>query len=197
MANLNKVFLMGNLTRDPEIRYTQSGPAVANFGLAINRTFKRQDGQQQEDTCFVDITAWGRQAEVIAEYCSKGRPLFVEGRLQFDQWDDKNTGARRSKLNVVLESFQFLGGRRDDGAGPPARSQSQYSSSPPQHSSPPPQQAAPPPQHSSPPPQQAAPPRAAEPQYAPPPPPPPSDTPPPDEPPPGDDFDIEDDKIPF
>ena len=188
MANFNKVFLMGNLTRDPEIRYTQSGTAVAKLGLAVNRTFRRQDGQQQEDTCFVDITAWARQAEVIAEYCSKGQPLFIEGRLQLDQWEDKNGGGRRSKLSVVMESFQFMGGRRDQAGGPPA-------GPPPQHSSPPSQQ--PPsqqPPSQQPPPQQPPPQRAPNAQYTSPP---SSDSPPPEGPPPSDDFDIEDDKIPF
>ena len=183
MANFNKVFLMGNLTRDPEIRYTQSGTAVCKFGLAVNRSFKRQDGQQQDETCFVDITAFGRQGEVISEYCSKGRPLFVEGRLHFNQWQDQS-GNRRSKLEVTLEGFQFLGGRRDQDGGPPPAPPPQRSSQAPQHQAPQDQA----PQH------QAAPP-PDQPQYTSPP---PSGEPPPaDGPPASDDFDIEDDKIPF
>ena len=114
MANFNKVFLMGNLTRDPELRYTAGGTAVAGFGVAVNRRFKRQDGEQHEETCFVDVTAWGRQAEVVSEYLKKGRPIFLEGRLQLDSWEDKQ-GQKRNKLKVVLENFQFIGGRDQAG----------------------------------------------------------------------------------
>ena len=114
MANLNKVFLMGNLTRDPELRYTPSGTAVCDFGLAVNRRWRGQDGEQRDETCFVDITAWARQAEVISEYCRKGRPLFVEGRLRLDSWETQD-GQKRSKLKVTLEGFQFIGGRGDGG----------------------------------------------------------------------------------
>jgi single-strand DNA-binding protein len=114
MANLNKVFLMGNLTRDPELRYTQGGTAIAKFGMAINRNWSTPEGEKKEDVCFVDVTAWGRQAEVICEYCSKGRPLFVEGRLQYSKWEGQD-GQKRSKLEVVLEGFQFIGGRPSEG----------------------------------------------------------------------------------
>jgi len=118
MANLNKVMLIGNLTRDPELRQTPKGTAVAQFGLAVNRNFRGEDGQSREETTFVDIEAWGKQAETISRYLSKGRPVFVEGRLKFDQWEDKNGGGKRSKLRVVVENFQFLGGRQDgDGGG--------------------------------------------------------------------------------
>ncbi|KAF0093612.1 MAG: single-strand DNA-binding protein [Puniceicoccaceae bacterium 5H] len=113
MANLNKVLLMGNLTRDPEKRVTPNGLTIVKLGMAINRNFKTQDGQQREETTFVDIDAFGRQAEVIAQYCSKGRGLFVEGRLKLDQWQDQQ-GNNRNKLTVVLENFQFVGGRGDD-----------------------------------------------------------------------------------
>lgn len=106
MANYNKVLLIGNLTRDPELRYTPGGTAVADFGMAINRTWKGQDGEKREEVCFVDITAWAKQAEQIQQYCRKGRSLFVEGRLQFDQWE--KDGQKRSRLRVVLENFQFL-----------------------------------------------------------------------------------------
>lgn len=109
MSSFNKVILLGNLTRDPELRYTPKGAAVAQLGLAVNRKYSTQEGEQREEVTFVEITAWGKQAEVIAQYCKKGRPLFVEGRLKLDQWDDKNTGKKMSKLGVVLESFQFLG----------------------------------------------------------------------------------------
>jgi len=117
MANLNKVMLIGNLTRDPEVRYTPKGTAVADIGMAINRSYSLDDGERREETTFVDITFWGRQAEVLGQYMKKGRPLYVEGRLQLDTWDDKNTGQKRSKLKVVGENFQFLGGRDDSGGG--------------------------------------------------------------------------------
>lgn len=114
MANLNRVLLIGNLTRDPELRVTPKGTAICQFGLAISRSFKDESGQTREEATFVDIEAWGKQGELIAKYCAKGRSLFVEGRLRFDQWEDKQSGQKRSKLKVVLENFQFLGGR--DGA---------------------------------------------------------------------------------
>ena len=123
MANLNKVFLIGNLTRDPELRYTPSGSAVAKFGIAVNRTWKSQTGEKKEEACFVDCQAWTRVAEVISEYCHKGSPLFIEGRLQLDSWEGKD-GQKRTKLLVVVENAQFLGaptGRRapaDGTAGP-------------------------------------------------------------------------------
>ncbi len=117
MANFNKVFLMGNLTRDPELRYTPSGMAVASFGLAVNRKRTGKDGQEREETLFVDVTAFARQAEVMSEYLSKGRPVFIEGRLKLDQWKDKESGANRSKLTVVVENFQFVGGPGGGGGG--------------------------------------------------------------------------------
>ncbi len=118
MANLNKVLLIGNLTRDPELRYSgggQGGTAITKFGLATNRQWRNQSGEQQEDTCFVDITVFGRQAETCYEYLSKGRPVFIEGRLSFSSWEDRETGARRSKLEVIGERVQFLGSRGDGG----------------------------------------------------------------------------------
>jgi single-strand DNA-binding protein len=117
MANFNKVILAGNLTRDPELRYTPSGKAVAKFTLAINRTWTSETGEKKEDTTFVDIDCFGRQAEVISQYMKKGRPLLVEGRLKLDQWDDKQTGQKRSRLGVILESFSFLDSGRGDGGG--------------------------------------------------------------------------------
>jgi single-strand DNA-binding protein len=117
MANFNKVILAGNLTRDPEVRYTPKGMAIAKFGLAINRTWKNESGETKEEVTFVDIDAFGRQAEVISQYLKKGRPILVEGRLKLDQWDDKQTGQKRSRLGVVLEAFQFLDSGRGDGAG--------------------------------------------------------------------------------
>lgn len=140
MANLNRVLLIGNLTRDPELRVTPKGSSICQFGLAVNRTFKDAAGQQREETTFVDIEAWGRQGEVISKYCTKGRPLFVEGRLRFDSWEDKNTGQKRSRLSVVLENFQFIGGRGDEPGGAPGGGDSA-----PRSSSPPARQPAPPP----------------------------------------------------
>lgn len=114
MANFNKVLLMGNLTRDVELRTTQGGQNVAKFGLAINRKWS-QNGETKESTCFVDCTAWGRTAEIINQYAKKGSPLFVEGRLDYQTWEDKNGGGKRSKHEVVVENVQLLGGGR--GAG--------------------------------------------------------------------------------
>ena len=110
MANFNKVILVGNLTRDIEVRYTQGGLAVAKMGMAINRRYK-QGEEAKETTCFVDLTAFGRQAEVLKEYVGKGSPLFVEGRLEYSTWEAKEGGGKRSKLEVIVENFQFLGGR--------------------------------------------------------------------------------------
>src|SRR5262249_32496644 len=107
--------LAGNLTRDPELKYTTKGTVVARLGMAINRTWKSETGETKEEVTFVDIDAWGRQAEVIAQYVKKGRPLLVEGRLKLDQWDDKQTGQKRSRLGVVLESFSFLDSNRGEG----------------------------------------------------------------------------------
>src|SRR3954467_2318085 len=117
MASFNKVILAGNLTRDPELRYTPKGTAVAKIGLAVNRQWKSESGEQKEEVSFIDIEAWGRQAEVIAQYMKKGSPLFVEGRLKLDSWEDKNTKQKVSKLKVVLEGFNFIGGPREGGAG--------------------------------------------------------------------------------
>src|SRR5688572_21379046 len=117
MPSLNKVLLMGNLTRDPELRVTPNGTPICQFSLAINRQFKMESGESREEVIFVDIEAWGKQGETIAKYCTKGRPLYVEGRLRLDQWEDKNTKEKRSRMKVVLEQFQFLGDSRGGGAG--------------------------------------------------------------------------------
>ena len=117
MANFNKVILAGNLTRDPELRYTPKGTAIARIGMAINRTWKNETGETKEEVTFVDVDAFGRQAEVIAQYMKKGRPLLVEGRLKLDQWEDKNTHQKQSKLKVVLEGFSFMDSRGGDGGG--------------------------------------------------------------------------------
>src|ERR1700741_2035724 len=118
MANFIKVILAGNLTRDPELRYTPKGTAIAKLGMAINRTWKNEAGETKEEVTFVDVDAFGRTAEVISQYLKKGRPILIEGRLKLDQWDDKQTGQKRSRLGVVLESFSFLdSGGRGDGGG--------------------------------------------------------------------------------
>jgi single-strand DNA-binding protein len=117
MPNLNKVMLMGNLTRDPEIKYTPKGTAIADIGLAVNRNYTTESGEKREEVTFIDVTLWGRVAEFVGEYCKKGRPLFVEGRLQLDTWDDKATGQKRSKLKVVGDNIQLLGSREGGGAG--------------------------------------------------------------------------------
>ena len=118
MANFNKVILAGNLTRDPELRYTPKGMAICKFGLAINRNWTTESGEKKEEVTFVDIDAFGRQAETIAQYLKKGGGLMIEGRLRLDQWDDKQTGQKRSKLGVVVEGFQFTGGpNRGEGGG--------------------------------------------------------------------------------
>ncbi|MBL4697711.1 MAG: single-stranded DNA-binding protein, partial [Phycisphaerales bacterium] len=115
MASFNKVMLMGNLTRDVEIRHTAGNTAIANFGLAVSRKFKTQSGEQREEVAFVDCKAWGRTGEIIGQYMSKGSPIFIEGRLEFSQWEDKNGGGKRSKLAVVVENFQFIGSKGGGG----------------------------------------------------------------------------------
>ena len=115
MASFNKVILLGNLTRDPELRYTPKGTAVARLGLAVNRRYTGENNQTVEEVTFIDVDAWGKSAELIAQYLRKGNPIFIEGRLKLDQWDDKNSGQKVSKLRVVLETFQFVGGKAGEG----------------------------------------------------------------------------------
>lgn len=117
MASFNKVILAGNLTRDPELRYTPKGTAVARITLAVNRNYSTETGEKKEEVSFVDVDVWGRQAEVISQYMKKGRPLLVEGRLKQDTWEDKNTKQKQSKLKVVLESFSFIDSNRTEGGG--------------------------------------------------------------------------------
>ena len=120
MANLNKVLLMGNLTRDPEVRYTPKGTAVAELGIAVNRVYSGENGEKREEVTFVDVTVWGRTAENVGEYLKKGRPVFIEGRLQLDSWEDKQSGQKRNKLKVVADNVQFLGSPRGgSGSGAP------------------------------------------------------------------------------
>ena len=116
MSNFNKVILAGYLTKDPELRYTPKGTAVAKFGIGINRSWTTESGEKREEATFVDIDSFGKTAEVIGQWFRKGSPILVEGRLKLDQWEDKQTGAKRSKLGVILESFSFIG-KKEDGAG--------------------------------------------------------------------------------
>ena len=111
MASFNKVILLGNLTRDPEVRYTPKGSAVCDLGVAVNRQYTLDSGEKREEVTFVDVVLWSRLAEIAGEYLKKGRPIFIEGRLQMDTWDDKQTGQKRSKLRVIGETMQLLGGR--------------------------------------------------------------------------------------
>lgn len=118
MASYNRVILIGNLTRDPEVKYLASGTAVAEIGLAVNRQFTdKNSNERKEEVTFVDVTLWGREAELAGEYLAKGRPVMIEGRLQMDSWDDKATGQKRSKLKVVGERMQFLGSPQGGGGG--------------------------------------------------------------------------------
>jgi len=152
MASFNKVILAGNLTRDPELRYTPKGTAVVKLGLAINRTWKSESGEKKEEVTFVDVDAWDRQAEVIAQYMRKGKPILIEGRLQLDSWEDKTTHQKVSKLKVRLESFSFIDSKAPDadaGAGgvpsgeparrpdPPAKP---AAAGPPENNEPPPEE---------------------------------------------------------
>jgi single-strand DNA-binding protein len=135
MAYLNKVFLIGNLTRDPELRVTPKGTAICQFGIAVNRQFKDESGATRDETTFVDIEAWGKQGELVAKYLSKGSLAMVEGRLKLDQWEDKTSGQKRSKLKVVLDNVQFLSSRGSGGGGggssAPADDSSEGSAPPP------------------------------------------------------------------
>ena len=136
MANLNKVMLIGNLTRDPEVKHTPKGTLVAEFGLAINRVWYNDQNQKQEETTFVEVTLWGRQAEVAQQYLAKGSQAFIEGRLQLDTWDDKTTGQKRSKMRVVGDMLQLLGSKGGSGGGNSSGGQ-QSSAAPQQRSGPP------------------------------------------------------------
>jgi single-strand DNA-binding protein len=126
MPSFNRVTLLGNLTRDPQVKHLANNTTVAEFGLAMNRRFRTQSGEEREEVCFVDCAAFGKQAETIGQFCKKGRPLFIEGRMKYDTWEDKTSGTRRSRLSVVVENFQFLGSRQDDPAraAPAGRQQS-------------------------------------------------------------------------
>ena len=189
MASFNRVLLMGNLTRDPQLKYLPSQMAVAEFGLACNRKFRTASGEDREEVTFVDITAFGKQAEVLNQYCTKGKPIFIEGRLKFDSWEDKNGGGKRSKLTVVVENFQFIGSREGGAGGGggsdegSAGSGGEYDSRPPQGGSRAPQ--ARPPQNRPAPPQGRPPAARPQPQQ------------PPEEQPFGDEQQFKEDDIPF
>ena len=117
MASFNRVLLMGNLTRDPQLKYLPSQMAVVEFGIACNRKFRTAAGEDREEVTFVDVTSFGKQAEVINQYFTKGKPIFIEGRLKYDSWEDKQGGGKRHKLSVVVDNFQFIGGKDGGGAG--------------------------------------------------------------------------------
>ncbi len=128
MASLNKVLLIGNLTRDPEVRMMSSGRPVCNFGLALNRTYKDSDGNKKEEVTFVDVECFGPRAEAVGRFFTKGRPIFVEGRLKLDQWESKE-GEKRSAIRVVLDNFEFVdGGRMDSSSTAPSNTFQQESS---------------------------------------------------------------------
>ena len=116
MANFNKVILAGNLTRDPQLRFLPSQTAVVDFGLAVNHKWRTPQGEDREEVLFIDCSAFGKMAETINKYCQKGKPILVEGRLKYETWDDKESGGKRSKHKVIVDGFQFLGGR-DSGPG--------------------------------------------------------------------------------
>lgn len=131
MASLNRVLLMGNLTRNPEMRYTPAGSAVCEFGIAVNRRFVQANGAEKEEVCFIDIVVWGKQAESTSRYLQKGSSVFIEGRLVYDQWEEKETQKKRSRLRVNAERVQFLD-RRDDQRGPQGASVPEFPDSAPQ-----------------------------------------------------------------
>jgi single-strand DNA-binding protein len=141
MANVNKVMLLGNITRDLEVRYTPKGTAVCDLGMAVNRIRTGDNGERIEEVTYVDVTLWGRQAELAGQYLSKGRSVFIEGRLQLDQWDDKQTGQKRSRLRVVGENMQFIGGQGGGGGNQGGSGAPRQQAAPPEQaqSSPPPQ----------------------------------------------------------
>src|SRR5213594_4375807 len=120
MASFNKVILLGNLTRDPEVRYTPKGSAVCDLGIAINRQYTLETGEKREEVTYVDVVLWARLAEIAGEYLKKGRPVFIEGRLQMDTWEDKQSGQKRTKMRVVAENMQLLGSRPPPTGGAPA-----------------------------------------------------------------------------
>ncbi|MDE0860021.1 MAG: single-stranded DNA-binding protein [Akkermansiaceae bacterium] len=150
MASANKVILIGNLTRDPEVRYTPKGTAVSDIAMAVNRVRTGDDGNRIEEVTFVDVTLWGRQAEVAGQYLAKGRSVYIEGRLQLDTWDDKATGQKRSRLRVVGENMQLLGGGQGGGGNQGSGGNQGGGGTPPKQSGPPPQESSSAPQQQPP-----------------------------------------------
>ncbi len=138
MADVNKVILIGRLTRDPQMRYTPTQTAICEFGLAVGRKFKTASGEQREETAFIDCTCWGKGGEIFNQYMAKGKQVYIEGRLKYDTWEDKNGGGKRSKLSVVVDDFQFLGSPGDNqrGGGQPAGDGDYESQSAPQSRAP-------------------------------------------------------------
>ena len=176
MASFNQVILMGNLTRDPQLKFLPSQTAVAEFGIACNRKFSTQSGEQREEVTFVDCTAFGKTAETINKFFTKGKPIFIDGRLKYDQWEDKQGGGKRSKLTVVVNNFQFIGGRDGPGGGGGGGYEAEdhggggggggYEDAPPRRSAPPPARGpAPRPAPQRPPAQQEPPPYSDEQQF--------------------------------
>ena len=147
MASFNKIILVGNLTRDPVLRYLPSQMAVVDFGLAVNHKYRTKNGEDREEVCFVDCSVFGKGAEVVNQYCTKGKQLLVEGRLKYDTWEDKQGGGKRSKHSVMVDNFQLLGGPRDSaGGGGGGRGGDAIPEYDPGDSAPPPQRSAPRPQ---------------------------------------------------
>lgn len=130
MASVNKVILIGNVTRDPEVKFTSKGSAVTDVALAINRNYTLDNGEKREEVTYVDVELWGRLAEIAGEYAKKGRPVYIEGRLRLDSWEDKASGQKRSRLKVVGESLQLLGGRPGSGGSPAHGGDSEFSEQP-------------------------------------------------------------------
>jgi len=149
MASFNKVILAGNLTRDPELRYTPKGTAIARLGIACNRKWKSETGEMKEEVTFVDVDAFGKTAETIGQYLKKGRPILIEGRLRYDTWEDKQSGQKKSKLGVVLENFQFLdsGGGRGEASSEAPRPRPASGSAPAAPTAPEPADGDAPPEH--------------------------------------------------
>jgi single-strand DNA-binding protein len=143
MASFNKVILLGNLTRDPEVRYTPKGSAVCDLGIAVNRQYTLESGEKREEVTYVDVVLWSRLAEIAGEYLKKGRPIFIEGRLQLDTWDDKQSGQKRSKLRVIGETMQLLGSRPAAAGGAAEGAEEDRQSRAPKTTAPPPKTSAP------------------------------------------------------
>jgi single-strand DNA-binding protein len=148
--SFNKVVIMGNLTRDPEVRTLPSGNSVARLAVAVNRTYNDKDGNKKEEVTYVDVDAFGKQAEIIGKFFTKGKPILVEGRLKLDQWEDKTTGEKKSRLGVVLEGFSFVGGKNEGGSGGDEGGSGDEAPAPRRSAAPAPRQAPPAPRQAAP-----------------------------------------------